>query len=83
MDNSHLIPSVDHFEGFQQNNSRMKPQRLDVHNQHDQSPGELKKKNSNVNICNVHTFYCSKQYINQQHYKPLAHYFPPFQEVTK
>jgi hypothetical protein len=37
----------------------MKPQRLGVHNQHDQSPGELKKKNSIVNICNVHTFYCS------------------------
>jgi hypothetical protein len=61
----------------------MKPQRLGVHNQHDQSPGELKKKNSIVNICNVHTFYCSKQYINQQHYKPLAHYFPPFLEVMK
>jgi hypothetical protein len=55
MNNSHLIPSVDHFEGFQENNSRMKPQRLDVHNQHDQSPGELKEKNNRVNICNIHT----------------------------
>lgn len=54
MDNNlHLTHLIHYSEGFQENNSRIQPQKLDEHNQHDRYPRENDKNINKVTFSKV------------------------------
>ena len=68
--NLHLTHLIHRSEGFEENNSKTRPQKLDEHNQHDQYPGKHDKNLNKVIISKVvqpvvlGTFWTEKHTIN-------------------